>query len=66
MQMIPLSPTETLVREIAFYSPGPLGSNEVSLRSFARRMRELIPESRLEHAPRPGWRTGSALGTHRG
>jgi phenylpropionate dioxygenase-like ring-hydroxylating dioxygenase large terminal subunit len=108
MQMIPLSPTSTLVREIAYahpddrremraarylnwrinrqvsledkaliervqagmgsrsYSPGPLGSNEVSLRSFARRMRELIPESRLEHAPSPGWRTGSALGTHRG
>jgi carnitine monooxygenase subunit len=108
MQMIPLSPTETLVREIAYahpdarremraarylnwrinrrvsledkaliervqagmgsrsHSPGPLGSNEVSLRSFARRMRELIPESRLERAPRPGWRTGGALGTHRG
>jgi carnitine monooxygenase subunit len=100
MQMIPLSPTETLVREIAYahpdvrremraarylnwrinrrvsledkaliervqagmgsgsYSPGPLGSNEVALRSFARRMRELIPESRLEHAPRPGWHRG--------
>jgi carnitine monooxygenase subunit len=108
MQMIPLSPTETLVREIAYAhpdvrremraarylnwrinrrvsledkaliervqagmgsrscSPGPLGSNEVALRSFARRMRELIPESRLERAPPPGWRTGSALGTHRG
>ena len=99
MQMIPLSPTETLVREIAYahpddrremraarylnwrinrrvsledkaliervqagmvsrsYSPGPLGSNEVSLRSFARRMRELIPESRLERAPSAGWRS---------
>jgi phenylpropionate dioxygenase-like ring-hydroxylating dioxygenase large terminal subunit len=99
MQMIPLSPTETLVREIAYahpddrremraarylnwrinrrvsledkaliervqagmgsrsYSPGPLGNNEVSLRSFARRIRELIPESRLEHAPGAGWRT---------
>jgi carnitine monooxygenase subunit len=99
MQMIPISPTETLVREIAYahkddrremhaarylnwrinrrvsledkaliervqagmgsrsYSPGPLGNNEVSLRSFARRMRELIPESRLEHAPPAGWRT---------
>jgi phenylpropionate dioxygenase-like ring-hydroxylating dioxygenase large terminal subunit len=108
MQMIPLSPTETLIREIAYahpddrremraarylnwrinrrvsvedkaliervqagmgsrsYSPGPLGSNEVSLRNFARRMRELIPESRLERAPCPGWRTGSALGTQRG
>jgi carnitine monooxygenase subunit len=108
MQMIPLSPTETLIREIAYahpddrremraarylnwrinrrvsledkaliervqagmgsrsHSPGPLGRNEVSLRSFARRMRELIPESRLERAPPPGWRTGSALGTQRG
>jgi phenylpropionate dioxygenase-like ring-hydroxylating dioxygenase large terminal subunit len=97
MQMIPISPTETLIREIAYahpdsrremraarylnwrinrrvsaedkaliervqsgmtsrsYSPGPLGRNEVSLRSFARRMRELLPESRLERAPAPGW-----------
>ncbi|HZE43754.1 MAG TPA: aromatic ring-hydroxylating dioxygenase subunit alpha [Steroidobacteraceae bacterium] len=103
MQMIPISPTETLVREIAYahpddrremraarylnwrinrrvsledkaliervqagmgsrsYSPGPLGNNEVSLRSFARRMRELIPESRLERAPGAGWRTAGAL-----
>ncbi len=99
MQMIPLSPSETLVREIAYahsddrremraarylnwrinrrvsledrdliervqsgmgsrsYSPGPLGHNEVSLRSFARRMRELIPESSLERAPDAGWNT---------
>ena len=103
MQMIPISPTETLVREIAYahkddrremraarylnwrinrrvsledkaliervqagmgsrsYSPGPLGNNEVSLRSFARRMRELIPESRLEHAPPAGWRTAGRV-----
>jgi phenylpropionate dioxygenase-like ring-hydroxylating dioxygenase large terminal subunit len=109
MQMIPLSPTETLVREIAYahpderremraarylnwrinrrvsledkaliervqagmgsrsYSPGPLGNNEVSLRSFARRMRELIPESRLECAPGAGWRTdGNPPGRHGG
>jgi phenylpropionate dioxygenase-like ring-hydroxylating dioxygenase large terminal subunit len=100
MQMIPISPTETLIREIAYahpdqrremraarylnwrinrrvsmedkaliervqtgmgsrsYSPGPLGSSEVALRSFARRMRELIPESRLDRAPSPGWRSG--------
>ncbi|MGO9995026.1 MAG: aromatic ring-hydroxylating oxygenase subunit alpha [Steroidobacteraceae bacterium] len=99
MQMIPISPTETLIREIAYahpdgrremraarylnwrinrrvsaedkvliervqtgmgsrsYSPGPLGRNEVSLRSFAHRMRELIPESRLTHAPAAGWRS---------
>ena len=37
------------------FSPGPLGRNEVSLRSFAHRMRELIPESRLDRAPPPGW-----------
>jgi phenylpropionate dioxygenase-like ring-hydroxylating dioxygenase large terminal subunit len=97
MQMIPISPTETLIREIAYahpdgrremraarylnwrinrrvsaedkaliervqsgmhsrsYSPGPLGRNEVALRSFAQRMRDLIPESRLERAPAPGW-----------
>lgn len=97
MQMIPISPTETLIREIAYahpdarremsaarylnwrinrrvsiedkaliervqsgmgsrsFTPGPLGTNEVSLRSFARRMRELLPESRLDHAPPAGW-----------
>jgi carnitine monooxygenase subunit len=43
------------------YTPGPLGRSEVGLRSFARRMRELIPESRLERAPSAGWyaRNGS-------
>jgi phenylpropionate dioxygenase-like ring-hydroxylating dioxygenase large terminal subunit len=110
MQMIPISPTETLVREIAYalpddrremravrylnwrinrrvsledkgliervqagmgsrsYSPGPLGHNEVGLRSFARRMREVIPESRLERAPGPGWQTAgpSAASDHDG
>jgi phenylpropionate dioxygenase-like ring-hydroxylating dioxygenase large terminal subunit len=109
MQMIPISPTETLVREIAYahkderremrvarylnwrinrrvsledkaliervqagmgsgsYSPGPLGNNEVSLRSFARRIRDLIPESRLERAPKAGWRTvGAAVVGHHG
>jgi phenylpropionate dioxygenase-like ring-hydroxylating dioxygenase large terminal subunit len=108
MQMIPISPTETLVREIAYahaddrremraarylnwrinrsvsledkaliervqagmgsrsYSPGPLGNNEVALRSFARRIRELIPESRLERAPGAGWRTGNTPGKHCG
>jgi carnitine monooxygenase subunit len=101
MQMIPVSPTETLVREIAYahpdvrremrvarylnwrinrrvsledkaliervqagmgsrgFSPGPLGRSEVALRSFGRRMRELIPESRLERAPRSGWWVGA-------
>jgi carnitine monooxygenase subunit len=107
MQMIPISPTETLIREIAYAypdqrrdmrvarylnwrinrrvsledktliervqsgmgsrscSPGPLGRNEVALRSFARRMRELIPESRLERAPAAGWQARTR-GVHRG
>ncbi len=88
MQFIPVSPTETLIREIAYvhpdsrremraarylnwrinrqvnvedktliervqagmasssYTVGPLSENEVCLRSFARRMRRTIPESR--------------------
>jgi carnitine monooxygenase subunit len=104
MQMLPVSPTETLIREIAYahpderremqaarylnwrinrrvsledkaliervqtgmssrsYTPGPLGKGEVALRSFARRMREIIPESRLERAPRAGWWTGGEKG----
>jgi carnitine monooxygenase subunit len=108
MQMIPVSPTRTLIREIAYahpdsrremrtarllnwrinrrvsledktliervqhgmgsrgFSPGPLGRNEVALRSFARRMRELIPESRLERAPAGGWHARSLLAGQRG
>jgi carnitine monooxygenase subunit len=37
------------------YTVGPLSEGEVSLRSFGRRMRSLIPESRLLHAPARGW-----------
>jgi phenylpropionate dioxygenase-like ring-hydroxylating dioxygenase large terminal subunit len=108
MQMIPISPTETLIREIAYahpderremraarylnwrinrrvsledksliervqtgmgsrsYTPGPLGSSEVALRSFAKRMRELIPESRLEHAPGAGWQARNDLRKNNG
>jgi phenylpropionate dioxygenase-like ring-hydroxylating dioxygenase large terminal subunit len=97
MQFVPLSPTQTMIREIAYvhpdnrremrvarylnwrinrrvsledrrliervqagmasssYSCGPLGDGEVCLRSFARRMRTLIPESALPHPPSPGW-----------
>jgi len=108
MQMIPVSATTTLVREIAYahpdgrremraarylnwrinrqvsvedkmliervqtgmgsrsFSPGPLGRNEVSLRSFAQRMRALIPESRLERAPAPGWSQRYDPGSHLG
>ena len=103
MQMMPISPTETLIREIAYahpderremraarylnwrinrrvsledksliervqtgmesrsYTPGPLGRNEVSLRNFARRMRELIPESRQEQPPSPGWQVRNEM-----
>ncbi|MDP1738269.1 MAG: aromatic ring-hydroxylating dioxygenase subunit alpha [Caulobacter sp.] len=97
MQFLPVSPTKTLLREIAYvlpddrremrvtrylnwrinrqvniedkaliervqagmasssYGMGPLSVNEVALKSFARRMRGLIPESREAVAPAPGW-----------
>ncbi len=97
MQFLPVSPTETLVREIAYvhpdsrremkaarylnwrinrrvsiedkaliervqagmgssgYTVGPLSDGEVCLRSFGRRMRSLIPETRLHRAPPTGW-----------
>ena len=100
MQFVPVSPTETMIREIAYvhpdssremravrylnwrinrrvsaedksliervqagmasssYSSGPLGEGEVCLKSFARRMRGLIPESTLPHAPARGWSNG--------
>ena len=96
MQFVPVSPTETLIREIAYvhpdsrremraarylnwrinrkvnvedktlidrvqagmasssYTVGPLSENEVCLRSFARRMRSLIPESRFPRNPASG------------
>jgi phenylpropionate dioxygenase-like ring-hydroxylating dioxygenase large terminal subunit len=97
MQFLPISPTETLIREIAYvhpdsrremraarylnwrinrqvsledrgliervqagmaceaYTVGPLGESEVCLRSFARHMRALIPESRERRSPGRGW-----------
>ena len=97
MQFIPVSPTQTLIREISYALPdsrremkaarylnwrinrevnredtlliqrvqdgmasasftvGPLGTSEVCLRAFCRKMRRLIPESRLERRPAPGW-----------
>jgi phenylpropionate dioxygenase-like ring-hydroxylating dioxygenase large terminal subunit len=97
MQFLPVSATETLVREIAYvhpdsrremkatrylnwrinrrvsiedkaliervqagmgssgYTVGPLSEAEVCLRSFGRRMRSLIPETRLHKAPPKGW-----------
>ena len=105
MQFLPVSPTETMIREIAYVQPddrremraarylnwrinrqvnredkaliegvqagmrsssytvGPLGKGEVCLRSFARRMRSLIPESRFLQAPARGWSQTSLLRT---
>jgi phenylpropionate dioxygenase-like ring-hydroxylating dioxygenase large terminal subunit len=37
------------------YKAGPLGTSEVCLRSFAHKLRKLIPEARLESPPPPGW-----------
>src|SRR5256885_1929975 len=37
------------------YLPGPLGKSEVCLRSFAQKLRRMIPEARLDSAPPPGW-----------
>jgi hypothetical protein len=36
------------------YVAGPLGTSEVCLRSFAQKLRRLVPEARLP-APPPGW-----------
>ena len=97
MQFLPVSATETVIREISYalpddrramkaarylnwrinrrvneedtvlisrvqagmgspaYVAGPLGTSEVCLRSFAQKLRQLIPEARLERAPLPGW-----------
>ena len=103
MQFLPVSATETVIREISYaipderremraarhlnwrinrrvnaedtelitrvqlgmqsarYEPGPLGKSEVCLRSFARKLRKLIPEARLAEPPPPGWtRSASA------
>lgn len=96
MQWLPISPTECVLREMAFalpderremklvryanwrinrdvnaedtwlitriqqgmasksYSVGPLGQSEVCLRSFAKKIRTLIPEARLHQPPAPG------------
>jgi carnitine monooxygenase subunit len=37
------------------YTPGPLGRSEVCLRSFAAKMRAIIPEARRNSPPPPGW-----------
>ena len=101
MQFLPVSATETVIREISYalpddrremkaarylnwrinrrvneedteliarvqagmgsasYIPGPLGTSEVCLRSFAQKLRRLIPEARLERPPAPGWSRGN-------
>jgi phenylpropionate dioxygenase-like ring-hydroxylating dioxygenase large terminal subunit len=41
------------------YVAGPLGTSEVCLRSFARKLRRLIPQARLESPPAAGWSRGS-------
>ena len=44
------------------YGAGPIGRSEVCLRSFARKIRLLIPEARLHRAPPRGW--SQATTTH--
>ena len=103
MQFVPVSPTETLIREIAYvhpdsrremraarylnwrinrrvnledkaliervqagmtsssYTVGPLSEGEVCLRSFGRRMRDLIPQSRWHEPPARGWSTSAPV-----
>ena len=93
MQFLPVSATETLIREISYelpddrremrvarylnwrinrqvnaedttliarvqagmeshsYTPGPLGQSEVCLRSFAQKLRALMPEARFDRPP---------------
>ncbi len=97
MQFLPVSATETVIREISYalpdqrremraarylnwrinrrvnaedtelitrvqlgmqsssYRAGPLGTSEVCLRSFAQKLRKLIPEARLDAPPPTGW-----------
>ena len=40
------------------YTAGPIGASEVCLRSFAGKIRAIIPEARLHRAPPPGWSKG--------
>lgn len=101
MQFLPVSATETVIREIGYaipdarremkaarylnwminrrvnaedtelisrvqlgmqsagYVAGPLGTSEVCLRSFARKLRRMIPEARLPNPPAAGWSKAS-------
>ena len=45
----------------ASYVAGPLGESEVCLRSFAGKLRRLIPEARLDRAPAAGWSARAAV-----
>ncbi|MFZ4690729.1 MAG: aromatic ring-hydroxylating oxygenase subunit alpha [Polymorphobacter sp.] len=100
MQFLPVSATQTIIREISYalpderremraarylnwrinrqvnaedtalvarvqagmasasYAQGPLGASEVCLRSFAGRLRGLIPQARDAKAPHAGWFQG--------
>jgi phenylpropionate dioxygenase-like ring-hydroxylating dioxygenase large terminal subunit len=97
MQFLPVSATETVIREVSYalpddrremrvvrylnwrinrrvnaedtelitrvqqgmasptYEPGPLGTSEVCLRSFAQKLRRLVPQARLPAPPPAGW-----------
>ncbi len=97
MQFVPVSATESLLREVSYalpddrremkaarylnwrinrrvnsedtelitrvqlgmqsssYEAGPLGTSEVCLRSFSKKLRRMIPEARLSSPPPPGW-----------
>ena len=101
MQFIPVSSTETVIREISYalpddrremkaarylnwrinrrvnaedtelitrvqlgmqsasYEAGPLGTSEVCLRSFASKLRAMIPQARLGSPPPAGWSRGA-------
>jgi phenylpropionate dioxygenase-like ring-hydroxylating dioxygenase large terminal subunit len=41
--------------ESSSYKAGPLGTSEVCLRSFSKKLRRMIPEARLDSPPPDGW-----------
>ena len=45
------------------YTAGPIATSEVCLRSFARKIRAIIPEARLPVAPKAGWSTNQLRST---
>ena len=47
--------------ETGRYTAGPIGASEVCLRSFAAKIRTIIPQARAHHAPPPGWSTASHI-----